>query len=139
LTCVSLYDTLRLVISINLEDARPLEEQVIAALRLAIVRGEIHTGDALPSARQLGGDLGIHWNTVARAYRRLNHEGLIAVRHGRKAVVTGRVNGSADAARASLRTDLVEALTLGRSKGLSRRDLTEVFRDALAHLQERKT
>ena len=127
------------MISINLDDARPLEEQVIAALRLAIVRGEIQTGGALPSARQLAGDLGIHWNTVARAYRRLNHEGLIAVRHGRKAVVTGRANGSPDAARASLRDDLVEALTLGRSQGLSRRDLTEVFKDALAHLQERKS
>ena len=128
------------MISINLEDARPLEEQVIAALRLAIVRGEIQAGGALPSARQLAGDLGIHWNTVARAYRRLNHEGLIAVRHGRKAVVTERASGSPPAAaRASLRADLVEAWTLGRSQGLSRRDLTEVFKDALTHLQERKS
>jgi GntR family transcriptional regulator len=127
------------VISIDLNDARPLEEQVIAALRLAIVRGEIQTGDALPSARQLAGDLGIHWNTVARAYRRLNREGLIAVRHGRKAIVTGRTNGSSEKAKASLHADLVEALTLGRSQGLSRRDLTEVFKDALAQLQERKS
>jgi GntR family transcriptional regulator len=127
------------VISINLDDARPLEEQVIAALRLAIVRGEIPSGGALPSARQLAGDLGIHWNTVARAYRRLNREGIIAVRPGRKAIVTGKANGSSEAVKSSLRADLVEALTLGRSQGLSRRDLSEVFRDALADLQERKS
>lgn len=112
---------------------------MLAALRLAIVRGEIKTGGALPSARQLAGDLGIHWNTVARAYRRLNHEGLIAVRHGRKAIVTERTNGSSDAAKASLRADLVEALTLGRSQGLSPRDLSEAFKEALAQLEERKS
>jgi DNA-binding transcriptional regulator YhcF (GntR family) len=82
----------------------------------------------------------VHWNTVARAYRRLNHEGVIAVRHGRKAIVARREAGvtNTDTARESLRTDLVEALTVGQLSGLSRRELTEVFKEALQHLQERK-
>ena len=78
------------MIRIDLDDPRPLEDQLAAELRLAVARGEVGPGDELPSARQLGGDLGVHWNTVARVYRRLDDEGLIAVRHGRKATVTRR-------------------------------------------------
>jgi GntR family transcriptional regulator len=126
------------MIQIDLDNPRPLEDQLVAALRLAIARGEIATGGALPSARQLGGDLGVHWNTVARAYRRLNDEGFISVRHGRKAVVTRRATGPTTAARTSLLVELVEALTVGQLRGLSRRDLADIFKEALQQLQERK-
>jgi len=128
------------MIRIDLEDRRPLEDQLATELRLAIACGEVGPGEDLPSARQLAADLGVHWNTVARAYRRLNDEGLIAVRHGRKAVVLRRRPGSTPAARESLRTELVEALTIGRLRGLSPRDLSAVFNEVLQRLQnERKS
>jgi len=128
------------MIRIDLNDPRPLEDQLATELRLAIARGEVGPGGELPSARQLGADLGVHWNTVARAYRRLNDEGLIAVRHGRKAVVLGRSASPIPAARESLRNELVEALAIGRLRGLSPRDLSAVFGEALQRLQkERKS
>jgi GntR family transcriptional regulator len=126
------------VIRIDLDDPRPLEEQLVAALRFAIARGEVAPGEDLPSARQLAADLGVHWNTVSRAYRTLQAEGLVAVRQGRRATVARREAGSAPGARASLRTQLVEAIAQGRLQGLSHRDISEIFKDAVERVQERK-
>jgi GntR family transcriptional regulator len=125
------------VIRIDLDDPRPIEDQLVAALRLALARREVAPGDALPAARQLAGDLGVHWNTVARAYRRLHDEGLIAVRQGRRTIVLEGGTDRSPAARATLRTELVNAITVGRLRGLSRRELTDVFKEALEHIQER--
>lgn len=71
------------MISISLQSSVPLEEQLTQELRRALAREEIVPGDALPSVRQLANDLGIHWNTVARAYRRMRDEGLLVVGRGR--------------------------------------------------------
>jgi GntR family transcriptional regulator len=76
-----------IVISIDLASGTPLEEQIHRELRRAIAAGTVGPGDRLPSARQLGADLGVHWNTVARAYRRLHEEGLATVGRGRHVVV----------------------------------------------------
>jgi GntR family transcriptional regulator len=75
------------MIAIDLDSPIPLEDQLCRAIREAIARGEVAAGDPLPSSRQLAGDLQIHWNTVARAYRRLSDEGLLSVRRGRGVVV----------------------------------------------------
>jgi GntR family transcriptional regulator len=125
------------VIRIDLDDPRPIEDQLVAALRLALARREVAPGDELPAARQLAGDLGVHWNTVARAYRRLHDEGLIAVRQGRRTIVLEGGTDRSPAARATLRTELVNAITVGRLRGLSRRELIDVFKEALEHIQER--
>jgi len=71
------------MITIDVDSTVPLEDQLCAAIRSAIARGEVSAGDALPSVRQLAADLSIHWNTVARAYRRLQDSGLLSVRRGR--------------------------------------------------------
>ncbi len=71
------------VIAVDLESSVPLEEQILEGVRQAIARGDVEPGDPLPSVRQLAGDLGVHWNTVARAYRRLREARLLAVGRGR--------------------------------------------------------
>jgi GntR family transcriptional regulator len=48
-----------------------------------IQRGELSPGDQLPTTRQLAVKLGINFNTVARAYRLLDQEGLISTQPGR--------------------------------------------------------
>jgi DNA-binding transcriptional regulator YhcF (GntR family) len=75
------------MVRIDLESSVPLEEQIRQQIRRAIARGDVRCGDTLPSVRQLAGDLGIHWNTVARAYRRLRDEGLLVVGRGRGVTV----------------------------------------------------
>jgi DNA-binding transcriptional regulator YhcF (GntR family) len=75
------------MIRINLSSSVPLEEQVRSGIREAIAREKVVPGDVLPSVRQLAGDLGIHWNTVARAYRRMRDEGLLTGGRGRRVIV----------------------------------------------------
>jgi GntR family transcriptional regulator len=84
------------VITINLASGVPLEEQIHRELRRVIAAGEVSPGDRLPSARQLAGDLAVHWNTVARAYRRLADDGLATVGRGRAVLVRQPAGPSRD-------------------------------------------
>jgi GntR family transcriptional regulator len=127
------------VIRIDLESARPLEEQIVLALRQALAQGEIRQGDDLPSVRQLAGDLGVHWNTVARAYRRLSDEGLLVVRRGRSTVIRERTRPAARLSKATLRERFTEIVAAGLLGGLSRDHIETTFKEALAAFDERET
>ena len=65
------------MITVDLDLPVPIEEQLCRQLRAVIARGDVRPGDPLPSVRQLADELGIHWNTVARAYRRLENGRLL--------------------------------------------------------------
>ena len=126
------------VIQIDVTSSRPLEEQIASGLRLALADGTIRPGDELPPIRQLAGDLGVHWNTVARAYRRLSQEGLLRVQHGRNAVALDRDRLPARKAKAGLRELFVEAIGGAVLGGLSPVDIDQVYKETLAGFDERK-
>lgn len=127
-----------MTIRIDVNDPRPLEEQIVTALRNSLAQGVVVPGQELPSVRQLAGDLGVHWNTVARAYRRLADEGLLSVRRGRSVLAREQVRSNTRLSRAALRDRLTEALAAGVLGGLSRQELTDAFREALAGFDIRK-
>ena len=89
--------------------------------------------------RQLAGDLGVHWNTVARAYRRLADEGLLTVRRGRGAVTRDQPRTHARMGRAALRERFCDAVAAGLLGGLSRKDIAEAFKEALANFGDRRS
>jgi DNA-binding transcriptional regulator YhcF (GntR family) len=64
--------------------------QIAENLRVMLVDGELRVGTPLPSVRRLAMELGIHFNTVAEAYRELAAEGWLTLSHGRGAVVAER-------------------------------------------------
>ena len=68
------------------EATEPPYEQVRAQLAGLIARGVLAEGDRLPTVRALAADLGIAVNTVARAYKELEAEGLVST--GRRAGTT---------------------------------------------------
>ncbi len=69
----------------------PFVDQIVTAVRAAIVHQELQLGDELPPVRQLANDLGINLNTVARAYRVLHAQGLVHSARGRNTRVTATV------------------------------------------------
>ena len=77
-------------IRIDLDSAVPAYRQIVEAVRIFLVSGKLKPGDVLPSVRRLALDLGIHFNTVAEAYRALAEEGWLDLRHGRVATVVQR-------------------------------------------------
>lgn len=60
----------------------PFYRQIIEQVKYAISRGELSPGDRLPTVRQLAVDLSINPNTVVRAYRQLEIEGVLETQQG---------------------------------------------------------
>ncbi len=60
----------------------PFYRQIIEQVKFAIARGELRPGDRLPTVRQLAVDLSINPNTVIRAYRELEIEGVLETQQG---------------------------------------------------------
>jgi len=65
----------------------PVFAQITTSIATQIATGTIATGTRLPAAKALAGSLGVHVNTVLRAYQELRDEGQIELRRGRGAVV----------------------------------------------------
>lgn len=71
----------------------PAYLQIIGEVKQAIANGELKPGDQLPTVRQLAADLRINFNTVARAYRLLDEEGIISTQHGRGTYILSAPTG----------------------------------------------
>ena len=70
-------------IKVEFQSGIPLYEQILHQLQALIEEGVLTPGNQLPTTRQLAVKLGINFNTVARAYRLLDQEGLISTQPGR--------------------------------------------------------
>lgn len=77
-------------IRIDPDSAVPAVRQIVDSLRILLVERQLAPGTALPSVRRVAIELGVHFNTVAEAYRQLAAEGWLDLKHGRNAVVTTR-------------------------------------------------
>jgi len=70
-------------IEVDLTSKVPIYVQIINQITHMIATGELKPDDQLPTVRQLATDLRVNFNTIARAYRMLDEEGLISTQHGR--------------------------------------------------------
>jgi len=73
---------------INTSNGVPVYEQVYRQVAFAIANGIITSGDLVPSVRAMAKDLAINPNTVARAYRDLQSQGVLEVQRGSGMLVT---------------------------------------------------
>lgn len=107
-------------LSIDLNSPVPATRQIADALRVELVEGRLAPGSDLPSVRRVAIDLGLHFNTVAEAYRQLAQEGWLELRHGRGARVAARKMPSASRTDvATYRQRLRELISQMRSAGVS--------------------
>lgn len=102
----------------------PLAEQIASQIRGAIADGGVLPGERLAAARELAKALDVNMHTVLRAYAQLRDEGLLAVRPGRGAVVSG----TAAAGRARLVQAVQDLLAEGRRLGMSTEELIDEVR-----------
>ncbi|MGQ9468144.1 MAG: GntR family transcriptional regulator [Anaerolineae bacterium] len=97
----------------------PLYVQIEEQVRALIAAGQLRPGDQLSTIRQLAVDLGINYNTVARAYLELERAGVITTQRGRGTFVAGTPDESQrarlrqEALRALMGASIDEALRLG--------------------------
>src|SRR4051794_1770774 len=104
-----------------------LVQQVHQALRL----GLLEPGDRLPTAQQVVAALAINPNTVLKAYRDLEREGLVRARPGLGTFVVGRLRGADPAAQARFRTSMAAWLRSAREAGLSAEEIEAIYRTAV--------
>ena len=83
-------------ITIDLAAPEPAVRQIAAQVRAHIMDGTLAPGDELPGVRRLSIDLGVHFNTIAEAYRQLAADGWVEVSHGRSARVCQREKQTAE-------------------------------------------
>src|SRR5919206_1220291 len=97
----------------------PIYLQLMEQVKHAIETGALRPGEQLPGIRPLAEELVINPNTVAKAYRELEHEGVIELRHGAGAFVTAneRPKKMTDALRAG-QTIVAGAIEKLRGSGL---------------------
>ena len=79
------------MISLDYKNAKPLHEQIRFGIRELIISGSLKKDEQLPSVRDLSVSLTVNPNTVARAYKDLEAEGLIYSIQGRGSFVSGKV------------------------------------------------
>jgi GntR family transcriptional regulator len=119
-------------IVVDENDRRPIYQQVVDEIKALIARGELREGAALPPVRQVAADLGVNLNTIATAYRELQSEGLINIRHGSGAVIASRTTG--EKTDDELRKPLRAALTQMALAGLARAEIMSIVAEELRGL-----
>ncbi|MEV6161469.1 GntR family transcriptional regulator [Streptomyces sp. NPDC052052] len=105
----------------------PLGDQIAASVRRAVAEATVAPGERLPAARVLAESLGVNVHTVLRGYQQLRDEGLIELRRGRGAVVTG----GASPQRARLQERVREVVATARELGMTEAELLALVRTAL--------
>lgn len=108
-------------------DGMPIYQQILRHVKLGIAGGTMAPGDALPSRRVVSALLGVNPNTVQKAYRLLEEEGLIQSHPGAKSCVAAD-----EAAQARVRAELLQeqaqqAVAALKRMGLSKEAALELI------------
>ena len=129
------------MLTVRLDSPIPLGEQVARGIRRSIAVGELRRGDPLPPVRQLADDLGINFNTVARAYRELERQGLVASMRGRGTVVVSTSQAPHEPGRITeerLMAKVRDVLADARLAGLPRKSVERVISREVARFWAQK-
>src|SRR5256885_7131895 len=114
----------------------PIYLQLMEQVKHAIETGALRPGDQLPGMRPLAEELVINPNTVAKAYRELEHEGVIELRHGAGAFVSGNAQAKriTDKFRAG-QAIVAAAVEKLRARGVTDEEVRRLFEAELAGLR----
>lgn len=114
----------------------PAYLQLVAQTKRALLLGELREGDRLPTAKDVVDDLGLNANTVLKAYRELEREGLVQARAGLGTRISASITKPGMACKDSLISQLTGWIEGGRKAGLDREDLEALMFSALDSVTE---
>ncbi|MGD0630739.1 MAG: GntR family transcriptional regulator [Terracidiphilus sp.] len=118
---------------INFSSGVPIYVQLMEQIKHAADTGAIREGEQLPTIRKIAEELAMNPNTVARAYRELEREGVVEVRHGSGVFVAAPQASSAKTVEIRKAGEtLRHAVQKGMELGLSESELRRVFENELS-------
>src|SRR5271166_639073 len=110
--------------------------QLIHQVRQALRLGLLRKGDQLPKVKDVAAGLALNPNTVLKAYRELEYEGLVAARPGIGTFVTGTLDGGPLAAHGPLRRELQRWVGKARRAGLDDESIEALFASTFRSVNE---
>ena len=111
----------------------PIYLQLMEQVKHAIETGALRAGEQLPGIRPLAEELVVNPNTIAKAYRELEHDGIIELRQGAGAFVADRVVTKKDADRVRAAQATVAAAVDGlRNRGVTDEEIRRLFEAELS-------
>ena len=125
-----------MLVHVDVRNGLAVYDQIVRQLKFAVADGAVCAGELVPSVRELARELAINPNTVARAYRQLQDDGVLEPVRGTGLAVSSSANRHCRAERARLirgrmRLVLDEAL----QSGLEPSEIESLLRDELASAQ----
>jgi GntR family transcriptional regulator len=113
----------------------PIYLQLMEQVKHAVETGALRAGDQLPGIRPLAEELVINPNTVAKAYRELEHEDVIELRHGAGAFVSGTARGKKATEKVRAGQSIVAAAVEKlHARGISNEEIRRLIEAELAGL-----
>lgn len=104
--------------------------QIVQQVRQALRLGLLEVGDQLPTVKEVVSSIAINPNTVLKAYRELEREGLVSARPGIGTFVTKTLSNVSIASHGPLRRDLERWISKARRAGLDDESIEALFRDS---------
>ena len=116
----------------------PAVRQIADNLRTLFVERKLAPGAALPSVRRVATELGVHFNTVAEAYRQLAAEGWLDLKHGRGAIVIERATPKVPetAHLEQMRAQMRSLVSQMRADGFAKATITAELRSLIGLLED---
>lgn len=116
---------------LDLHTGVPVYRQIVDQVRGAVAAGSLSAGDQLPTVRQLAVDLEINPNTVVRAYRELEYDGLLETHQGTGTFVSDqKISRPPDERRRQLEQIVSDAIARTGAAGFTVEDLLNQLRHA---------
>jgi GntR family transcriptional regulator len=125
-----------MIFRLNPSSGSPLYLQLMEQVKHAVETGALREGDQLPTIRKLAEDLVMNPNTVVRAYRELEHEGVLELRHGSGAFIKESASGRArliQEAQAVVQSTVERLMSLGLTEDELRRAFENELAQARTH------
>lgn len=118
---------------INTQNGVPVYEQVFRQVAFAVASGGINSGELVPSVRNMAKELAINPNTVARAYRQLQDDGIVETLRGSGLVVTKAAKAKCKSLRAKVfKAQIASIVAEARMSQLTTEDIKKLFESELA-------
>ena len=113
--------------------------QLVQQVRRGLRLGLLEVGDQLPTVKQVVGRIAINPNTVAKAYRELERQGLVGARPGLGTFIIATLGDASLAAQGPLRTKLRRWLIEAHDAGLDHESIEALFHDIVRELAQKET
>jgi GntR family transcriptional regulator len=126
------------LLTLDFQSSELLHEQIASRLREQLLGGRAQQGARLPTVRDLAKELGVHFNTVARAYRLLEIEGWLSTRPGRGTFVWSTEQTLSEQNQGALGVLTTHYVEQCQQNGYSKMDILRELRKHLLPNPERK-